>query len=77
MAAAMVTGTDEPVGLAQERIGWAAERTWDRRTDAWLDATLGPRPVGVTGELSRLPSHDLADRSSIADVRSVALVCPA
>nr|WP_246405478.1 hypothetical protein [Modestobacter versicolor] len=49
MAAAMVAAADEPVGHAKERIDWAAERTWDRRTDAWLDAALGDRPVPVTG----------------------------
>jgi hypothetical protein len=50
MAAAMVAATDEPAGSAKERIDWASERTWARRTDAWLDATLGIRPVGVTDE---------------------------
>jgi hypothetical protein len=49
MAAAMVAAADEPVGCAKERIDWATERTWDRRTDAWLDATLGRRPTHVTG----------------------------
>jgi len=49
MAAAMVAAADEPVGCAKERVDWAAERTWDRRTDAWLDATLGRRPARVTG----------------------------
>jgi hypothetical protein len=50
MAAAMMAAADEPVSRAKERIDWAAERTWSRRTDAWLDATLGIRPVGVTAE---------------------------
>jgi glycosyltransferase involved in cell wall biosynthesis len=49
MAAAMVAAAEEPVGHAKERMDWAAERTWDRRTTAWLDATLGDRPAGVTG----------------------------
>ncbi|WP_138758787.1 glycosyltransferase family 1 protein [Modestobacter altitudinis] len=49
MAAAMRAAVDEPVGCAKERVDWAAERTWDRRTDAWLDATLGRRPARVTG----------------------------
>jgi hypothetical protein len=48
MAAAMQAAADEPVSWAKERTGWAAERTWDRRTDAWLDATLGDRPVHAT-----------------------------
>jgi len=46
MAAAMQSAVDEPVALAKERIGWAADRTWDRRTGAWLDGTLGRRPGG-------------------------------
>jgi len=41
MAAAMVAASDEPVSWAEDRIDWAAERTWDRRTDAWLDAMTG------------------------------------
>jgi glycosyltransferase involved in cell wall biosynthesis len=41
MAAAMVAAADEPAGCADDRIAWAAERTWERRTAAWLDATLG------------------------------------
>ncbi|MCW2576241.1 MAG: hypothetical protein JWR66_2271 [Modestobacter sp.] len=49
MAAAMQAAADEPVSWAKERTSWAAERTWDRRTDAWLDATLGDRPVHATG----------------------------
>lgn len=49
MAAAMVAAADEPSGHAEARTAWAADRTWDRRTDAWLDAALGDRPVGVTG----------------------------
>ncbi|CCH85949.1 protein of unknown function [Modestobacter italicus] len=49
MAAAMVAAVDEPIGCAKERVEWAAERTWDRRSDAWLDATLGRRPARVTG----------------------------
>jgi hypothetical protein len=43
MAEAMVAAAEEPAGRAGERIAWAAERTWDRRTDAWLAATLGRR----------------------------------
>jgi glycosyltransferase involved in cell wall biosynthesis len=49
LAAAMIAAVEEPVSWAKERVDWAAERTWDRRTDAWLDATLGLRPVRVTG----------------------------
>jgi hypothetical protein len=49
MAEAMVAAADEPVSLAKERVDWAAQRTWARRTDAWLDATLGNRPDDVTG----------------------------
>jgi glycosyltransferase involved in cell wall biosynthesis len=49
MAAAMEAAADEPVSWAEERICWAAERTWDRRTDAWLDAALGLRLPDVTG----------------------------
>ena len=45
MAAAMVAAAEEPVGCAKARIEWAAERTWDRRTDAWLDAAVGRRPA--------------------------------
>jgi glycosyltransferase involved in cell wall biosynthesis len=41
MAAAMVAAADEPVSYAKERIAWATDRTWDRRTDAWLRAALG------------------------------------
>ena len=41
MAEAVVAAVDEPLGHAKERIDWAAERTWSRRTDAWLDATQG------------------------------------
>jgi glycosyltransferase involved in cell wall biosynthesis len=41
MAAAMQAATDEPVSWAKERVDWATARTWDRRTDAWLDAALG------------------------------------
>ncbi len=46
MAAAMVAAADEPVSAAKERVDWAGERTWARRTDAWLAATL---PSGVSG----------------------------
>ncbi|MCU1604119.1 MAG: hypothetical protein JWP46_584, partial [Modestobacter sp.] len=49
MAEAMVAAADEPVSCAKERIDWAAERTWDRRTDAWLDAVTSDRPDPVTG----------------------------
>jgi glycosyltransferase involved in cell wall biosynthesis len=48
MAAAMVAVADEPLGHAKERIDWAAERTWDRRTDAWLAAVRGTRPTHDT-----------------------------
>ena len=41
MAEAMVAAADEPVSCAKERVEWAAARTWDRRTDAWLAATTG------------------------------------
>ena len=41
MAGALLAAADEPVGCAAERAAWAAERTWDRRTDQWLDAALG------------------------------------
>jgi hypothetical protein len=47
MAEAMVAAADEPVGHAKERIDWATARTWDRRTDRWLDAALGRRAVGA------------------------------
>jgi hypothetical protein len=40
MAAAMEAATDEPVSWAKERVDWATARTWDRRTDAWLAATM-------------------------------------
>ena len=43
MAAAMEAAADEPVMHAKERVDWAAARTWDRRTDAWLAAALGRR----------------------------------
>jgi glycosyltransferase involved in cell wall biosynthesis len=56
MAAAMVAAADEPVSHAKERVGWAAERTWDRRTDSWLDAALGDRPADVTGVQSSTTS---------------------
>ena len=46
MAAAMVAAADEPVSRAEERVDWAADRTWSRRTDAWLDAMTGTRPAG-------------------------------
>ena len=49
MVEAMVAAADEPLGHAKERVDWAAERTWRRRTDAWLDAALGRRPEPVTG----------------------------
>ena len=45
LAAAMVAAADEPMEYAKERVDWAAERTWQRRTDAWLHATLGHRPA--------------------------------
>jgi glycosyltransferase involved in cell wall biosynthesis len=48
MAAAMQAAADEPAPYATDRIAWAAERTWARRTDAWLDATLGDRAPDVT-----------------------------
>jgi hypothetical protein len=41
MAAAMVAAADEPVSRAKERVEWATERTWARRTDAWLAAMTG------------------------------------
>ena len=44
-----MAAADEPVAIAEQRIAWAAERTWERRTEAWLDATLGDRLDGVTG----------------------------
>jgi hypothetical protein len=49
MAAAMVAAADEPVSYAKERVDWAAERTWARRTDAWLGAALGGCAAAVTG----------------------------
>jgi hypothetical protein len=49
MAAAMVAAADEPVSQAKERVDWAAERTWARRTDAWLDAAMGGPAATVTG----------------------------
>jgi hypothetical protein len=41
MAAAMVAAADEPDRYAKERVEWAGERTWLRRTDAWLAAVTG------------------------------------
>jgi len=41
MAAAMVAAAEEPEGWPRERIAWAAARTWDRRTDEFLAASLG------------------------------------
>jgi hypothetical protein len=49
MAEAMVAAVDEPVSAGKERIAWATGRTWERRTEAWLDATLGRCPADVTG----------------------------
>jgi len=49
MAAAMQAAADEPASCAADRRVWAAERTWARRTDVWLDAAAGDRPAGVTG----------------------------
>ena len=46
MAAAMVAAADEPVSRAKERVDWAADRTWSRRTDAWLAAMTGTRLAG-------------------------------
>ena len=43
MAAAMRAAAEEPDHLAAERVAWAAERTWDRRTDQWLVAVLPGR----------------------------------
>lgn len=42
MAMALVAAGDEPDTLAADRIGWAAARTWDHRTDQWL-AAVYPR----------------------------------
>ncbi|WP_369140768.1 hypothetical protein [Modestobacter versicolor] len=55
MAAAMVAAADEPVAAGKERVAWAAERSWARRTDAWLDATVPGRPDPVTGVAPRRP----------------------
>ncbi|MGY1845555.1 hypothetical protein [Modestobacter sp. SYSU DS0875] len=41
LAAAMVAAAEEPADWAAARVAWAAERTWARRTDAWLGAALG------------------------------------
>ncbi|WP_346618656.1 hypothetical protein [Blastococcus montanus] len=41
MVAAMRAAADEPESAAQQRRAWAAARTWDRRTDRWLEAALG------------------------------------
>lgn len=41
MAAAMVAAEEEAASCADDRIAWAAARTWSRRTDAWLTAALG------------------------------------
>jgi hypothetical protein len=51
MAAAMVAAADEPDRFAKERVEWAGERTWARRTDAWLDAMQGVRPARGRPEL--------------------------
>jgi hypothetical protein len=56
MAEAKVAAAEEPVSCAKERIDWAAVRTWDRRTDSWLDAALGDRPADVTGVQSSTTS---------------------
>jgi hypothetical protein len=39
----MVAAAEEPDRYAKERVEWAGERTWARRTDAWLAGTLGDR----------------------------------
>jgi len=52
MAAAMVAAAEEPVGCGKERVDWAAARTWDRRTDAWLAA------VGATRRPPRTSGPD-------------------
>jgi hypothetical protein len=43
MAAAMVAAAEEPDRYAKERVEWAGERTWARRTNTWLAGTLGDR----------------------------------
>ncbi|MCF6734934.1 hypothetical protein [Blastococcus sp. KM273129] len=48
MAAAVRAAAEEPAAHGARRREWAAERTWSRRTGAWLDAALG-RPAPVTG----------------------------
>ena len=49
MAAAMGAAAEEPDRYAKERVEWAGERTWARRTDAWLDAALGRRRMHGIG----------------------------
>jgi hypothetical protein len=41
MVEAMRATADEPADWAEDRVAWAADRTWDRRTDAWLSAASG------------------------------------
>jgi hypothetical protein len=55
MAAAMVAADDEPPAVPEQRIAWAAARTWRRRTVPWIEAALGQ------------PSSDMAD-APIADL---------
>jgi glycosyltransferase involved in cell wall biosynthesis len=47
MAGAMQAVAEEPGAYATDRTAWAADRTWDRRTDQWLDAALGRRPAAT------------------------------
>jgi hypothetical protein len=58
MAAAMVAADDEPSAVAQQRIAWAAARTWRRRTVPWLAAALG-QPVS---DMTDAPTVDLDAR---------------
>ncbi len=40
MVDALLAAAAEPAWYAEDRVAWAAARTWRRRTDAWLDVTL-------------------------------------
>ena len=69
MAAAVLAAAEEPADRAAVRTAWAADRTWDRRTDAWLAACLGGavQPGGLRP----------GPRSVCADVHPGAPTCSA
>lgn len=60
MADALRTAADEPASYAEDRIAWAAARTWRRRTDDWLDATV----PGLAGTSTRLPAGRRAESAA-------------